>query len=58
MLKKEQPNVFPLHLAPIDAFFRADDHPEYPMTSVIHLDFSGTLDPEVFELPEKLRKDG
>jgi hypothetical protein len=50
MLKKDQPNVFPLHLAPIDAFFCADDHPRYPMTSVIHLDFSGTLDPEVFEL--------
>ena len=50
MLKKDQPNVFPLHLAPIDAFYCADDHPRYPMTSVIHLDFSGTLDPEVFEL--------
>ena len=49
MLKKQQPKVFPLHLAPIDAFFCADDQPGYPMTSVIHLDFSGTLDRGAFE---------
>jgi hypothetical protein len=49
MVKKESSNVFPLHLTPLDAFFCAEDHPAYPMTSVIHLDFSGTLDPELFE---------
>ena len=49
MLKKQQPHVLPLHLAPIDAFFCADDQPEYPMTSVIHLDFSGVVDRDAFE---------
>jgi hypothetical protein len=36
--------VFPLHLAPIDAFFQMDDRPGYPMVSVIRLDFTGEMD--------------
>ena len=44
MLKKSFPNVFPLHLAPIDSFYCADDGPRYPMTSIIQLDFSGEMD--------------
>lgn len=49
MLKKQNSNVFPLHLAPIDSYFCADDHALYPMTSVIHLDFSGVVLREAFE---------
>jgi hypothetical protein len=49
MLKKQQTSVFPLHLAPIDAFFCADDQPDYPMTSVIHLDFIGVVQRDAFE---------
>ncbi len=36
--------LFPLHLAPIDAFFVTDDTPRYPMTSFIHLDFTGQVE--------------
>ena len=50
MLKKQQPNVFPLHLAPIDAFYCADDSADYPMTSVIYLDFRGVVQREAFLL--------
>lgn len=50
MLKKQQPNVFPLHLAPIDAFYCADDSADYPMTSVIYLDFVGVVQRDAFEL--------
>lgn len=49
MLKKQPANVFPLHLAPLDAFFCADDTPRHPMTSVIHLDFEGRMDREAFD---------
>ena len=48
MLKKSFPNVFPLHLAPIDSFYCADDGPRYPMTSVIQLDFAGEMDELAF----------
>jgi hypothetical protein len=48
MLKKEPLNVLPLHLAPIDAFFLADDNPRYPMTSIIRLEFSGRMDEAAF----------
>jgi len=49
MLKKELPNVLPLHLVPIDSFFLADDQPRYPMTSIIRLEFSGEIDRVAFE---------
>lgn len=49
MLQKNIANVFPLHLAPIDAFFCADDRAAYPMTSVIHLDFTGEILQDPFE---------
>ncbi len=49
MLKKQIPNVFPLHLAPIDHFFLEDDTPHYPMTSIIHLDFTGAIQRPAFE---------
>ncbi len=48
MLKKDIPNVLPLHLAPIDSFFLADDKPQYPMTSVIRMAFQGRIVPEAF----------
>ncbi|MCA9264207.1 MAG: hypothetical protein KDA60_10185 [Planctomycetales bacterium] len=47
--KKTIPNVFPLHLAPIDSFFRMDDRPRYAMTSVIHIDFEGEIEAEAFD---------
>ena len=49
MLKKSLPNVLPLHLAPIDQFFCDDDTREFPMTSVIHMDFTGQVEPSAFE---------
>ncbi len=50
MLKKPLPNVLPLHLAPIDQFFCDDDTARYPMTSTIHLDFTGQLQRAEFEM--------
>ncbi len=49
MLKKAPPNLFPLLLAPIDGFFCADDSPQFPMTSIIHMDFTGAVVRESFE---------
>ena len=49
MLQKNPTNVLPLHLAPIDSFFLADDQPRYPMASIIQLSFEGCLDPDAFE---------
>ncbi len=49
MLKKQITNVFPLHLAPMDAFYCADDSVDYPMTSVINLDFHGVVQRDAFE---------
>ena len=40
--------LFPLHLAPIDSFFLMDDTVAYPMSSVIHFDFTGHLEPNAF----------
>lgn len=48
MLQKRPANVLPLHLAPIDSFFLADDHPRYPMTSLIRMEFTGQINPEAF----------
>ena len=45
---RRHPRLFPLHLAPIDAFFLMDDSQTYPMSSVIQLDFSGKLEPTAF----------
>lgn len=50
MLKKGFPNVFPLHLAPIDSFYCMDDSSQYPMTSVIQLDFTGEMDEAAFQM--------
>jgi NRPS condensation-like uncharacterized protein len=50
MLRKSPPNVFPLLLAPIDKFYCADDSPQFPMTSVIFMEFEGKIDRESFEL--------
>ena len=50
MLRKTPPNVFPLLLAPIDAFYCADDSPQFPMTSIIYMDFEGEIDCEAFQL--------
>lgn len=50
MLKKDLPKVLPLHLAPIDSFFLADDGSRYPMTSIIRMEFSGSIDRSAFEI--------
>ena len=50
MLIKDPPSVFPLYLAPIDYLYCLDDRPEYPMTSVIHLDFEGEIDAARFDV--------
>ncbi len=42
------PNLFPLILTPLDRFFCADDSAAFPMTSIIHLDFSGEVDHDAF----------
>ncbi len=49
MLKKDHPNVLPLHLTPIDSYFLADDQPRYPMTSIIRLKFSGRMHAKAFD---------
>jgi hypothetical protein len=36
--------IFPLHLSPIETFMLADDQPAYPMTFVIQLQLSGSID--------------
>lgn len=38
--------VFPLPLAPFEHYMLADDRPDYPMTFVVRLRFSGRLDRE------------
>ncbi len=50
MLKKDLPNVLPLHLVPIDSFFLADDQLRYPMTSIIRIEFQGEMDRLAFGL--------
>lgn len=49
MLRRQATRIFPLHLAPIDAFFMTDDTVRYPMTSVIHVDFTGSMQRVAFE---------
>ena len=49
MLRRARPRVLPLHLAPIDEFFRQDDRPDYPMAFTSHLTFSGEIQREPFE---------
>ncbi len=41
--------VFPLHLTPLEKLLRADDHYRYPMTFVLEMVFSGTIDRPAFE---------
>lgn len=50
MLRPATRRLFPIHLAPIDSFFLTDDRPEYPMTFVSNLYFSGEFEREAFEL--------
>ncbi len=50
MLKKDLPKVLPLHLAPIDSFFLADDRSRYPMTSIIRMEFTGSIARHAFEI--------
>ena len=49
MLQRAKTRVFPLHLAPIDDFFRLDDRPDYPMAFTSHLKFTGEVHREAFE---------
>lgn len=49
MLTRDPPGVFPLHLAPIDRMFLNEDHDRFPMTSVIHFDFSGIVQIEALD---------
>ncbi len=42
--------VFPLHLTPMEKLLRTDDHLRYPMTFVLEMVFSGTIDRPAFEL--------
>jgi len=49
MLKTPTGRIFPLHLAPIDNFFLLDDRPDYPMTFVSNLFFTGTFDKSAFQ---------
>ncbi len=41
--------VFPLYLTPLEKLLRADDHARYPMTFVLEMVFSGTIDRPAFE---------
>jgi len=40
---------FPLYLTPIETFMRLDDRPAYPMTFVVEMEFSGTVDRAALE---------
>jgi len=40
---------FPLYLTPLETFMWLDDRPAYPMTFLIHMEFSGTVDRAAFE---------
>jgi hypothetical protein len=42
--------VFPLHLTPLERLLRADDRAQYPMTFVLEMVFSGTIDRAAFEV--------
>ena len=50
--------VFPLHLTPLEKLMQADDQSQYPMTFVLEMVFSGTIDRGAFEaaLPEALAR--
>jgi hypothetical protein len=49
MLRAATRRLFPIHLAPIDAFFLTDDRPEYPMTFASNIYLTGELDREAFQ---------
>ena len=38
--------LFPLHLSPFEFYLDVDDRPEYPMTFVVQMSFSGWLEPD------------
>jgi hypothetical protein len=40
---------FPLYLTPLETFMWLDDRPAYPMTFLIQMEFSGTVDRAAFE---------
>ena len=44
----KQPRLFPLHLTPFEHYMFVDDRPAHPMTFVVQLRMSGTLDREAF----------
>lgn len=49
MLRKAlPPHLFPLSLTPLDQYFCSDDSVNFPMTSIIHMDFSGEVDGSAF----------
>lgn len=48
MLRAAARRLFPIHLAPIDAFFLTDDRPEYPMTFASNVYLTGELDRTAF----------
>ena len=49
MQQRAKTRLFPLHLAPIDEFFRLDDREEYPMAFTSHLKFSGEIQRAAFQ---------
>ena len=49
MYANAQPRIFPLHLTPLEKLLKADDHSRYPMTFVLEMAFSGTIDRFAFE---------
>lgn len=41
--------LFPMHLTPFETYMLMDDRPEYPMTFIVQLGFSGEVHREIFE---------
>ena len=48
-IKQKYGRTFPLHLPPIDWFFLCDDTRKYPMVFYIELEFSGEIQPDLFD---------
>jgi len=49
MISRAKQWGFPLYLTPLETFMWVEDRPAYPMTFLIHMEFSGTVDREAFE---------
>ena len=47
--KKKKVRLFPLHMTSFEHYMFVDDRPLYPMTFIVQLEFSGTLDRDAFE---------